>query len=237
MTQYMLLLHQAPNYNMDLPREKMMEMTRRYMAWADGLRQKGKLVGGEKLAAGGGAPHQGQGRQAGRQRRPLCRGQGRDRRLLRDRGQGSRRSRGDRPRLPASRLSATNWVEIRPIEDMAPGPRGRGLNVPAIGTGPPARRFAGPRFGEPPGRRAGAAAGRGPHRRRRGCRPARAAAGAVVVALQGRAGQARSLAGRRRPEPRARPAAHEARGAGAGRRAGAARAARARRAKATSIAS
>ena len=53
MTQYMLLLHQAPNYNMDLPREKMMEMTKRYMAWADGLRQKGKLAGGEKLAAGG----------------------------------------------------------------------------------------------------------------------------------------------------------------------------------------
>ena len=27
MAQYMLLLHQAPNYNMDLPREKMLEMT------------------------------------------------------------------------------------------------------------------------------------------------------------------------------------------------------------------
>jgi DNA-directed RNA polymerase specialized sigma24 family protein len=53
MAQYMLLLHQVPNYNMDLPREKMLEMTRRYMAWADGLRQKGKLAGGEKLAAGG----------------------------------------------------------------------------------------------------------------------------------------------------------------------------------------
>src|SRR4029077_367959 len=53
MSQYMLLLHQAPHYNTDLPREKMMEMTRRYMAWADGLRQKGKLAGGEKLAAGG----------------------------------------------------------------------------------------------------------------------------------------------------------------------------------------
>ncbi|NJN71250.1 MAG: hypothetical protein HC801_13935, partial [Nitrospira sp.] len=35
MAQYMLLLHQVPNYNMDLPREKMLEMTRRYMAWAD----------------------------------------------------------------------------------------------------------------------------------------------------------------------------------------------------------
>ena len=54
MAQFMLLLHQAPNYNMDLPREKMMEMAKRYMAWAEQLRQKGKMVGGEKLAASGG---------------------------------------------------------------------------------------------------------------------------------------------------------------------------------------
>ncbi len=53
MSQYMLLLHQVPNYNIDLPREKMLEMTKRYMGWADMLRQKGKLAGGEKLAAGG----------------------------------------------------------------------------------------------------------------------------------------------------------------------------------------
>ena len=53
MAQYMLLLHQVPDYNADLPREKMLEMTKRYMAWADGLRQKGRMVGGEKLAAGG----------------------------------------------------------------------------------------------------------------------------------------------------------------------------------------
>ena len=53
MAQYMLLLHQVPNYNADLPREKMLEMTKRYMAWADALRQKGRMVGGEKLAAGG----------------------------------------------------------------------------------------------------------------------------------------------------------------------------------------
>jgi hypothetical protein len=53
MAQYMLLLHQVPNYNMDLPREQMLEMTKRYMAWADSLRQKGRMVGGEKLAAGG----------------------------------------------------------------------------------------------------------------------------------------------------------------------------------------
>ena len=54
MAQYMLLLHQVPNYTDDLPREKMMEMVKRYMAWADGLRQKGKMVGGEKLTASGG---------------------------------------------------------------------------------------------------------------------------------------------------------------------------------------
>ena len=54
MAQYMLLLHMAPNYNADLPREQMLAMTKRYMAWADALRQKGRMVGGEKLAAGGG---------------------------------------------------------------------------------------------------------------------------------------------------------------------------------------
>ena len=53
MAQFMLFLHQAPNYNADLPREKMLEMTKRYMAWADKLRAEGKLAGGEKLAAGG----------------------------------------------------------------------------------------------------------------------------------------------------------------------------------------
>jgi len=54
MAQFLLMLHQAPNYNSDLPREKMMEMTRKYIAWADGLRQKGQMVGGEKLTASGG---------------------------------------------------------------------------------------------------------------------------------------------------------------------------------------
>jgi hypothetical protein len=54
MAQYMLLLHQVPNYNAELPREQMMEVVKRYMAWADGLRQKGRMVGGEKLTAGGG---------------------------------------------------------------------------------------------------------------------------------------------------------------------------------------
>jgi hypothetical protein len=50
MTQYMLLLHQGPGNMADLPREKMMEVVKRYYTW---MREKGKLVGGEKLAAGG----------------------------------------------------------------------------------------------------------------------------------------------------------------------------------------
>ena len=31
MAQFMLLLHQAPNYNEDLPREKVTEITKRYI--------------------------------------------------------------------------------------------------------------------------------------------------------------------------------------------------------------
>ena len=54
MAQYLLMLHHAPNYNADLPREKLLEMTKRYMAWAEGLGAKGKLAGGEKLTASGG---------------------------------------------------------------------------------------------------------------------------------------------------------------------------------------
>jgi hypothetical protein len=52
MTHYMLLLHQGPGNMADLPRDKMMEVVKRYYTWSDTLRQKGKLVGGEKLAAG-----------------------------------------------------------------------------------------------------------------------------------------------------------------------------------------
>ena len=53
MTQYMLLLHQGPGNMADLPREKMMEVIKRYYTWSTTMREKGKLVGGEKLAAGG----------------------------------------------------------------------------------------------------------------------------------------------------------------------------------------
>lgn len=53
MAQYMLLLHQAPGNMADLPREKMLEVVKRYATWSASMREKGKMVGGEKLAAGG----------------------------------------------------------------------------------------------------------------------------------------------------------------------------------------
>ena len=224
MAQYMLLLHQAPNYNMDLPREKMMEMTKRYMAWADGLRQKGKLVGGEKLTAGGGAPHQGQGRQAGRQRRPLCRGQGRDRRLFRDRGQGC----APRPR----RSPATARISRCPPPTGSRSGRSTTWPRPAR---PPAER---PRPSAPVHRLVDSLARDSASRlvaalaRRLGAGRIAVAEDAVQHALlqalsswpfKGVPAQARSLARRRRPEPRARPAAPRSARPRAGRRAGAVR--------------
>lgn len=52
MAQYMLLLHSDPKEATDMPREKMMELIRRYSAWAAALREKGKLVSSEKLSPG-----------------------------------------------------------------------------------------------------------------------------------------------------------------------------------------
>jgi hypothetical protein len=118
MTQYMLLLHQVPNYNMDLPREKMLEMTKRYMAWADTLRQKGKLAGGEKLAAGGvrhikvkdGKPMASDGPYA--EAKDVIGGYF----VIeaRDAAEAETIAR-DCPHLT---LATTNWVEIRPIDSM-----------------------------------------------------------------------------------------------------------------------
>ena len=119
MTQYLLLLHHVPNYNMDLPREKMMEMTKRYMAWADSLRQKGKLAGGEKLTAGGvrsikvkdGKPVASDGPYA--EAKDVIGGYF----VIeaKDAAEAEAIAKG----CPHLTLAATNWVEIRPIDDMA----------------------------------------------------------------------------------------------------------------------
>jgi hypothetical protein len=119
MSQYMLLLHQVPNYTMDLPREKMTELTQRYMAWADALRKKGKMAGGEKLAAGG-----------------VRHLRSTDGRLVASDGPyaeakdviggyfvieapDAAEAEAIARDCPHLALSNTNWIEIRPIEDMA----------------------------------------------------------------------------------------------------------------------
>ena len=119
MAQYMLLLHQVPNYNTDLPREKMLEMTKRYMAWADGLRQKGKMVGGEKLTASGGRHVRLKDGKAVASDGPYAEAKdvvgGYFVIEARDLAEAEAIV-GDCPHLA---LSPGNWAEIRPIEDMA----------------------------------------------------------------------------------------------------------------------
>jgi hypothetical protein len=120
MAQYMLLLHQVPNYNADLPREKMIEMTKRYMAWADGLRQKGKLVGGEKLTASGGRhirlkdgkPVASDGPYA--EAKDVVGGY-----FILEAKDLAEAEALARDCLHIA-LSPTNWAELRPIEDMTP---------------------------------------------------------------------------------------------------------------------
>ena len=118
MAQFMALLHQAPN-NIDLPREKMLEMTKRYMAWADSMRQRGKLVGGEKLAAHGGRQFRVKDGKTVVSDGPYAEAkdvvggyfviEAKDlaeaEALLRD--------------CPHFTLSPTNWAELRPIDDMS----------------------------------------------------------------------------------------------------------------------
>ena len=119
MSQYMLLLHQAPHYNMDLPREKMMEMTKRYMTWADGLRQKGKMVGGEKLTASGGRQIKVKDGTPVASDGPYAEAKdvigGYFVIEAKDAAEAETIAR-DCPHLA---LSGTNWVEIRPIDDMS----------------------------------------------------------------------------------------------------------------------
>jgi hypothetical protein len=115
----MLLLHQAPNYNMDLPREKMLEMTKRYMTWAEGLGAKGKLAGGEKLTAGGvrhvkakdGKPVVTDGPYA--EAKDVVGGYF----VIEAKDQAE--AEAIAKDCPHVALSPTNWIEIRPIESMA----------------------------------------------------------------------------------------------------------------------
>ena len=119
MAQYMLLLHQVPNYNMDLPREKMLEMTKRYMSWAESLGAKGKLAGGEKLTAGGvrlvkvkdGKPVVSDGPYA--ELKDVVGGYF----VIEAKDQAEAESIAKD--CPHVTIAATNWIEIRPIVSMA----------------------------------------------------------------------------------------------------------------------
>ena len=118
MAQYMLLLHQTPNYNMDLPREKVLEMTKRYMTWAEGLGAKGKLAGGEKLANGGvrhikvkdGRPVISDGPYA--EAKDVIGG------YFVIEVKDAAEAEAIAKDCPHLGLAATNWVEIRPIDSM-----------------------------------------------------------------------------------------------------------------------
>jgi hypothetical protein len=119
MAQFMLFLHQAPNYNADLPREKMLEMSKRYMAWADKLRQEGKLAGGEKLAVGGvrhinmhaGKPVVSDGPYA--EAKDVVGG------YFLIEAKDAAEAEAIAQECPHISLAPSNWVEIRPIDDMS----------------------------------------------------------------------------------------------------------------------
>jgi hypothetical protein len=119
MAQFMLLLHQAPNYNVDLPREKMMEMTKRYMVWAEQLRKNGKMVGGEKLAASGGRQIRIKNGTPVASDGPYAEAKdvigGYFVIEARDLAEAEAIAR----ECPHFALAPTNWAEVRPIEDMA----------------------------------------------------------------------------------------------------------------------
>ena len=119
MAQYMLLLHQLPSTNAALPPKNFEEIVRRYYTWADQMRQKGKLVGGEKLAVGrvrhirmrDGKPLSSDGPYA--EAKDVVGGYF----VIEAKDQAE--AEAIAKDCPHVALSPTNWIEIRPIESMA----------------------------------------------------------------------------------------------------------------------
>ena len=118
MAQYMLLLHMAPNYNADLPREQMLAMTKRYMAWADGLRQTGRLAGGEKLAAGGVRHIKTQSGNLVVSDGPYAEAKDVSGGYFVIEARDAAQAETIAKDCPHLSLAPTNWLEIRPIDDM-----------------------------------------------------------------------------------------------------------------------
>jgi hypothetical protein len=119
MAQYMLLLHQVPNYNADLPREKMLEMTKRYMAWADALRQKGRLAGGEKLGVGGVRHIKTKDGKLVVSDGPYAEAKDVIGGYFVIEAKDAREAEAIALECPHLAISPSNWVEIRPIDDMS----------------------------------------------------------------------------------------------------------------------
>jgi hypothetical protein len=96
-----------------------MEMAKRYMAWAEQLRQKGKMVGGEKLAASGGRQIRIKDGKPVASDGPYAEAKdvigGYFVLEAKDLAEAEAIAR-DCPHLS---LAPTNWAEVRPIEDMA----------------------------------------------------------------------------------------------------------------------
>src|SRR4051794_18079875 len=118
MAQFMLMLHQAPNYNMDLPREKMMELTQRYMAWANELRQKGKMVGGEKLTPSGGRQIKVKDGKPVASDGPYAEAKDVIGGYFVLEARNLAEAEAIALECPHFALAPTNWAEIRPIDDM-----------------------------------------------------------------------------------------------------------------------
>lgn len=119
MTQYLLLLYQTPDYNVDLPREKMAEMTRRYIAWADGLRVQNKLLGGEKLTASGGRHLRVKDGKTVASDGPYAEAKDVIGGYFVIEAKDLAEAEALVKSCPHLEIAPTNWAEIRPIEDMA----------------------------------------------------------------------------------------------------------------------
>ncbi len=119
MTQYLLLLYQTPDYNVDLPREKMAEMTRRYIAWADGLRAENKLLGGEKLTASGGRHLRVKDGKTVASDGPYAEAKDVLGGYFVIEAKDLAEAEALVKSCPHLEIAPTNWAEIRPIEDMA----------------------------------------------------------------------------------------------------------------------
>lgn len=113
----MLLLHQVPGTTLDLPREDMLAMIRRYSAWADSLRQEGRLAGGEKLAASGGRHTRIDGGRPVASDGPYAEAKDVIGGCFIIEASDTAAAEAIARECPHLAVSATNWVELRAIED------------------------------------------------------------------------------------------------------------------------